>query len=256
MLETQEMRQIGFFDGISSLFAGLRFVVGRPRNWGYAAVPTVVASVLTGTLGAAGIALGNELAGRLIDPAASGVVAVGLWALRTVFAVVSLLVAFLVALALAQPISGFALDELSRRQERALGEPGDWPAMPGAFFRTLRVTFVGLLFAIPVLGLLTLATLLIPPIAVVTVPLKFYASALVLAWDFLDYPLGLRGHGVRARITFVRKHFLAVSGLGIAAGCILLLPGVGLFLLPIGVTGAARLVTRAFSQSSQEPAEA
>jgi uncharacterized protein involved in cysteine biosynthesis len=41
---------------------------------------------------------------------------------------------------------------------------------------------------------------------------------------------------------FIRENFSAVVGFGMAATLVLLVPGVGLLVLPFGVAGAARLV--------------
>jgi CysZ protein len=232
------------------LFGGLGFIVAKPSNWGYAAIPSVIALALTAVLSVGGVAFGAFLSGKILDPEASGAAAIGLWALRIVFALLGIGLALLLALALAQPLSGFALDELSRRQERALGFTAAWPARPGVFWRTLRVTFTGLGFGLITIGPLTIVSLLIPPAAFVTVPLKFIISALVLAWDFLDYPLEQRGFGVRERLQFMTDNFWGVLGLGASAAAVLLIPGVGLLLLPIGVAGAARLAARALPEQA------
>jgi uncharacterized protein involved in cysteine biosynthesis len=41
---------------------------------------------------------------------------------------------------------------------------------------------------------------------------------------------------------FIREHFSAVVGFGVAAALLLLVPGLGLLLLPFGVAGATRMV--------------
>ena len=93
------------------------------------------------------------------------------------------------------------------------------------------------------LGVLLLIGLVFPPAIVVTVPLKLTVGALVVAWDLLDYPFGLRGVRVRERIAFIRANFRSVLGFGACASLVLLIPGVGLLvLLPLGVAGATQLV--------------
>ena len=62
-----------------------------------------------------------------------------------------------------------------------------------SMWRSLQVTFTALLVGLPILAVLALVTFLAPPAAVVTIPLKFIGSALMIAWDFLDYPLSARG---------------------------------------------------------------
>jgi CysZ protein len=79
---------------------------------------------------------------------------------------------------------------------------------------------------------------------VVTVPLKFVVSSLVIAWDLLDYPFGLRAMGVRARLGWMRENLGAVLLFGASTGALLLIPLLGLFVLPCGVVAATELVVR------------
>ncbi|MBX3213835.1 MAG: EI24 domain-containing protein [Labilithrix sp.] len=235
--------RLGFFDGASAFFGGFGFVVSRPSLWGWAAIPALAATLLFFGLGALAVWGGAALADTLIAEPSGAFTTAGVWLLRVVFWLVGVVLSFLVAISLAQPLSGFALDAIARRQELALGGR-TWPDQPfvGAALRSLRVTLTALAVSLPLLALLTLITLLAPPASVVTVPLKFLVTGLAVAYDFLDYPLGLRGVGVRARLGFIRDHAAAVLGFGVAAALLLLVPGVGLVLLPFGVAGAARLV--------------
>lgn len=206
-----------------------------------AAVPVVVAAALTAALGAAGVAGAGALAAWLVDGASAGA-SVLRATVHVVAGAGALLVAFVVAISLAQPISGFALDGLVRAQERALGVPEAAPRSAWASFaQGLRVTVVAAALGLPALALLTALGLLVPGAAFVTVPLKFVVTALLLAWDFLDYPLGARGLGVRARAAWMRANAPAVLGFGVATAIALLVPCAGLLILPMAVAGAARL---------------
>ena len=169
-----------------------------------------------------------------------------MWTLRILFGVVGVLLAFLIAISLAQPLSGFALDAIARRQELAMGGRA-WPEQPlvPSLLRSLRVTLTALVVSLPILGILSLITFLFPPAAVVTIPLKVIVAGCAITYDFIDYPLGLRGHGVRSRASFLTTHFGATLGFGLAASAVLLLPGIGLLLLPFGVAGATRMVVLA-----------
>jgi uncharacterized protein involved in cysteine biosynthesis len=241
------VRRIGFFDGVAAFFGGVRFVVTRPSVWGWALIPTALATILF--FGLAGLAVwgGSDLADRVFASTSSGVWATaGTVAVRIVLWLVGIVLAFLVALSLAQPLSGFALDAIARRQAAELGLPS-WPDQPFVVsaLRSLRVSLSALVISLPILALLSIVTLLVPPASVVTIPLKFLVTGLAVAFDFLDYPLSLRGEGVRSRLSFVRRHFLATLGFGTAAALLLLIPGVGLVLLPLGVAGATRLVAAA-----------
>ncbi len=238
-------KPLGFFDGVSAFFGGLGFIVRRPSMWGWALIPAAIATILFFGLGGLFVWGGSDLAERLIRDE-GGLRTAGLWALRVVFWLVGVVLAFLLATSFAQPLSGFALDAIARRQELALGGR-TWPDQPfiASSARALRVTLTALGLSLPLLAVLTLITLLVPPASIVTIPLKFLVTGMAVAYDFLDYPLGLRGIGVRSRLAFIRTHLSAIVGFGTAAAALLLIPGLGLVLLPFGVAGAARLVRRA-----------
>lgn len=235
---------LGFVAGVRALFGGVGFVVSTPSAWGWAMIPVLAATLLFGGSSAIAIWGGSALSERLVaDAAASGWSMVGMWALRILFWGVGIIVAFVIAMSLAQPLSGFALDAVARKQELALGGK-TWTHSPflTSAFRSLRVSVAGLVVGLPVLAILALVTVFFPPAAVVTVPLKFLVAGVLTAYDLLDYPLSLRGEDVGARLRFMRANFPAVLGFGVAAATVMLVPGGALFLLPFGVAGAARLV--------------
>jgi CysZ protein len=235
---------LGFFAGARALFGGVGFVVTTPSAWGWAMIPVAVASLLFGGGGVLAIWGGSALSERLVgDVATHGWSFLGMWALRVLFWAVGIIVAIAIAMSLAQPLSGFALDAIARKQELALGGR-IWPDQPlvTSAFRSLRVSLTGLFIGLPVLVVLALVTVFIPPAAVVTLPLKFIVTGLLTAYDLLDYPLSLRGEDVSSRLRFIAANFPAVLGFGVAAAALLLIPGAALFLLPFGVAGAARLV--------------
>jgi CysZ protein len=233
---------LGFFAGVRALFGGIGFIMTKPSVWGWAMIPVVVATVLFG--GTAGLAIwgGNHLS-EAIAHGDTTLSAIGMWTLRVLFWIIGLVVGFVIAFSLAQPISGFALEAIVRRQEQSLGGR-KWPDQP--FFhgmvRSLRVSLTALLIGLPILGVLALITFLAPPAGVVTIPLKFIVTGLLAAYDFLDYPFSVRGIGVRERLTFMKQEIWAVLGFGLSIAAILTIPGVGLFLLPLGVAGATRMV--------------
>jgi CysZ protein len=235
---------LGFFAGVRGFFGGLGFVVTSPGVWGWAMIPVAIATLLFGGLGALAIWGGSELSHRLLWDEGDGTwTLIGVWALRLVLWLVGVLVAFVVAMSLAQPLSGFALDAIARKQELALGGRA-WPdqAFVDSTLRSLRVSLTALLLGLPVIGGLAALTFLVPPVAVVTVPLKFVVAGLLATYDLIDYPLGLRGLGVRARFAFITANFWAVLGFGVSVAAVLLVPGAALFVLPFGVAGATRMV--------------
>jgi CysZ protein len=223
---------LGFFAGVRALFGGVAFIVTTPSAWGWAMIPVLVAGFLFGGGAALAIWGANMLSEHLL--------------LRIVFWAIGLVVAFFLAISLAQPLSGFALDAIARKQEVALGGR-TWPSQPAltGALRSLRVTLTALAIGLPILAALAVVTFLFPPAAVVTVPLKFVVTGVLAAYDLLDYPLSQRGQSVADRVAFIRANFAAVLGFGVATAALLLIPGVGLFLLPFGVAGATRMVVDA-----------
>jgi len=237
------VKRLSLWDGTRAFFGGVGFVMSRPRVWPYAAVPALVLVLLGSGLSALGLYLSWHLVGSLVDGASAWAEA-GRWVLEILIGGVLVVVALLTAFGLAQPLSGFALEAISERQELELGgvrreKPGFWENAR----RSLAVNMMGLLVGLPLFAVLTVIELFAPPAAVVTVPLKFVVSALLLAWDLLDYPLGLRREGVRARLAFFGRHFGALLAFGSLGAAALVIPGLGLLLLPFGVAGATRLVT-------------
>lgn len=109
------------------------------------------------------------------------------------------MLAIVIGVLLAQPLSGWALAWIVRAQEHDLGiayaaEPPVLPTMLGSLASALP----GLAVGVPLVALPTLATWAFPPDAIVTMPLKAVVAAVLLAWDLLDYPLTSRGLDVRA----------------------------------------------------------
>ncbi len=233
-------------DGLTSFGAGARFVVLRPKSWRLAIVPVLVALVTTGLLSTLAVwgalrvatevaeALGSSWAG-----AAASVV------LKIILGVIAVVLSAFAGLALAQPLSGPALDDLCREHEEALGgvvRP-DGPWIDSAL-RGLRVSLTSLIVGLPILGALAIVDLVVPVAMIVTIPMKVVVAAMLVAWDLFDYPLSQRNMGVRARVTWFRANIRAAFVFGCVGALALFVPGVSLLLLPIGVAGATHLVVR------------
>jgi uncharacterized protein involved in cysteine biosynthesis len=96
--------------------------------------------------------------------------------------------------------------------------------------------------------------LAVPPVSLVTTPLKLALGALGVSWNLLDYPLTLRGIGARERIAFVKAHAATALGFGAAFTLSFWLPCCGILLLPVGVAAATELfhtLTRQPSPASE-----
>jgi len=245
MLAPRARERLRIADGASAFFRGIGFVASTPRVWPYAMVPVLVLFVLVASIAALGFWATWAIAHAIVG--GSGALSeVGRVSIEVILDSVALLVALVCGFAFAQPLSGFALEAIAERQSLALGGPRrDKPKFADNLTRSIAVNLLGLAVGLPIFAILTVIELFAPPAVVVTWPLKFVLSALLLAWDLLDYPLGLRGASVGARLRFIGRNFSAVLVFGAFGAIVLLVPGIGLLLLPFGVAGATRLVESA-----------
>jgi CysZ protein len=143
---------------------------------------------------------------------------------------------------LAPLLSAPALEGLVRLRERSLEAAPRPVAGPWRqFVCALQAQLAAVAVIGPVIALLWIVTWLVPPAAIVTVPLEFLALSGLVAWSTLDYPLSLRGMPVAARVALLRRHTLAVLGYGITLSALFAIPLLSLFVLPIAVVAAAEL---------------
>ena len=234
---------LGIGAGLSAFFRGIGFIVVTPRMWLYALVPMAVMLFVTLLLTALFVWGGLSLTGWVIGDSESTWVRIGAWLLNAMVVLFSLLVGALAALAVAQPLSGFALDAIAHAQEVALtGQAPPRQPLFRAMLNTTRIVMLTLLVGGTLIVILIIIGLLFPPATIVTVPLKFLICAWLLAWDFLDYPMGLRGMGLWARLRWVRRNLDAFTAFGICWAAIVIVPGIVLVLLPMGVAGATRMM--------------
>jgi CysZ protein len=238
MANAGDRGSVGALDGLRAFYGGVGFIVSTPAVWGWALVPVGVMAVLS--LGLCGLSWWGawEASKALV-----GESNLGTWTLVVLLGLLGAVLAVLVALTLAQPCSGFALEAICRAQERAMVGRAS-PALPYwiSLWRNLKVIVATLVLGGGTMTLLFVVEFLAPPAAVVTVPLKVVVGGWLMAWNFLDYPLGLRGMGLRDSVRWVGRHFGAVTVFGLTWWALVLFPGAVLLLLPMGVAGAARLV--------------
>lgn len=146
----------------------------------------------------------------------------------------------LVIACVVQPLTAFSLDGLARdrlNQDRRHFETG-----ADALFRTAETTVGALLFALPLLGVLSMATALYPQSWPVALVVALLVSSFALTWNFIDYTMWRREITRPGRLRWMWKHLGAVVGLGLPCSIAMLVPGVGLLAVPIGVAAATRLV--------------
>jgi CysZ protein len=231
----------GVFGGVRAFAGGIGFVVSTPAVWGWSLVPAGFVALLS--LGLCGISWWGawEASKALVGEANFGT-----WTLTILFGLLGATLALLIALTLAQPCSGFALEEICRAQERAMvGLASPAISYWTSLLRNSKVIAATLILGSGSMAVLFVVEFFFPPAAIVTVPLKFLIGGWLMAWNFLDYPLGLRGMGLRASVRWVFRHFGAVTAFGLTWWSLVLFPGAILFLLPMGVAGATRLVVEA-----------
>ncbi len=229
----------GFGAGFASIFRGFGFVLATPKAWPFAAVPALVFATLALLTGWMAVALLRPWAANLVsDPSAWYAVAIS-W----IATAVAIAVGLLLAMVLAPPLSGPALEKIVEFQEQRLDAP---PRTPTSFVHEMwcgiRAMAFAAIFATPILVLLWIADLLIPGAAVVTLPLKFIVTSLGLAWNLFDYPLTLRDVRMRDRFRFVTRNWRATFGFGAAFALTFWVPCFGVILLPVGVAAATRMI--------------
>jgi CysZ protein len=237
---------LGIGDGFGAFFSGVGFVIATPGVWLYALVPVSVLLFLA-CGGCVGGAFGAwETAFHVVGREAGAWGQIEGWMLTVLLALLFITLGLLAALALAQPLSGFALDAIVHEHEKALtGRASPKPSLLASAWSAFKVGLLAFLLGAPVLCVLFLIGLLFPPAMIVTVPLKLLVCGWMLAWDFIDYPLTMRELGLRARIDWVGRHFLAFTTFGVLWAGLVVVPGLVLLLLPMGVAGATHLVVAA-----------
>jgi CysZ protein len=235
--------RVTVLSGLEAFAGGIGFVVATPRVWGHALVPVGMLLLLLCGLGGLAMWGSHHLSAWLIGPDPGAWGQIGLWCLRIALIVVSIFAVVLLALSLAQPLSGFALEAISHVQEIALtGTAAPKASFVAAMIGTTTAVVVALLVGGTLLAILFLISFFFPPAAVVTVPLKVLVCGWMLAWDFIDYPLAMRGVGLEGRFAWVGRNFGAFTLFGVLWALLVVVPGVVLLVLPMGVAGATRLV--------------
>lgn len=235
----------GFGDGFASIFSGLRFVVTSPSVWLLAIVPAIVLIAITAAVGFGGYeALSPHVVHLLGKWAHTSHGALAVVA-RVLTAALSIGVGFLLGMVIAQPIAGPALERIVRRVDASIGVPPQpETTLVSDVLRSIEGLLVTTALGAPLFAFLFLLDFVIPPIAIVTTPIKIAATALLAAWDLCDYPLSIRGVGIRERVALLRRHLRAVFGFAAAITLLSMVPCALFFALPIGVAGAAHLIHR------------
>ncbi|HEV3117641.1 MAG TPA: EI24 domain-containing protein [Gemmataceae bacterium] len=235
--------RLGAGSGLRAFAGGIAFVISTPGVWGYALVPAAMMLVLACGLGGLGVWGAVKLGGG-IGPEPNGILGgAGLFVIDLLLIVSALLLALVLSVGLAQPLSSLALFAIVDAQQRALtGITTPRPELSASVMRTLAFMLLSFAVFVPLLAVLFVIGFVFPPAAVVTVPIKFVLCSWLMAWNFLDYPLCLRHTSLSASLNWMARHLGAVTAFGAAWTLLAIVPPVVLLFLPMGVAGATRLV--------------
>jgi CysZ protein len=238
--------------GFAAPWRGLVFLGARPRTWALALVPALIASVLFVFFGWLLVRGSTGWIAALI-PKGDAAQTTGRdwgsfvvrWLLDGVVIILSLAVALYTSLTLASPLSAKPLEALVRVRDEERGA-ATYPttAWTTSSARALGAGLVGLAVSIVVTIIVTVLNLVVPAFAVATAPIGALLSGYVVAWNLLDYPLGLRAMTLRDRARWMGAHMTLMTGFAVSSFLFLFVPGLGLLLLPAGVVGAAIVVER------------
>ena len=244
----------GFITGLMAPFQGLFFILRHSSTWLRALVPAIIFTILLVACAVPATWGMHVATDRMIQKHTSRWAHFGIWILRLVLYLVAECLSLTVALIVAQPLSGPALESLVRAQERDLNYPNrSEESFCSSVWRSVRIAVISLLISFSILLTLTLIELFLPLAVFVVTPIKFVTTAFILAYDIIDYPLSLHMLGVRERSPWFRHYVWAMLGFGLAMEVIFLIPGAFLILLPAGVCGATRLVVAAERASIDQP---
>ena len=119
---------LGIGAAVRAFLEGIGFIIGTPSVWVYAAVPAVMMVVLTLLFGSFGFWAANRGSAAMLGEVTSTWGHVADWALTIVLALLGILIAVVLALTLAQPLSCLALEKIVHAQERT----ADGPNLAGA----------------------------------------------------------------------------------------------------------------------------
>lgn len=244
----------GFISGVMAPFQGFAFILKNPSTWARALIPALIFTILLFTFAIPGTWGMYSITNRMIQQDTSRWKKYGILIFRIVLYIVAIFLSLILALITAQPLSAPALESLVRAQERQLKYPNrPEEGFCASIWRSIRVALISICVSLCIFIGLTFTEFFFPPLVILTTPLKFLATAFILAYDIIDYPLSLHLFGVRERTPWFRKYLRATLGFGLAMEVICFIPGAFLLLLPAGVCGATILVVAAERSQIDQP---
>lgn len=225
-----------FLLGLRCAAFGLARLVTTPSLWAWGLAPSVLTIVVLTAASVLGHGAFQDLAKEWAGEDSAG--SAGLSALYWIAFLVLVWFTFAtVARIVAAPLLVLLAD---RTIVGMTGRPT--PAAPGG--PVVRWVLRPFAEALLVFGIRLAATVLALPLLLVPVAgavLFGLVTMALLGLDLVDIAQSARGVLLGARLKFVMRHASASIGLGIGAGLLLLVPCVGLFLLPATVVAAVSL---------------
>jgi CysZ protein len=233
--------RLGFLDGVKSVGRAVAWLIATPRVWLWAMWPVLMWFLLSAFALYSAVEWVLDWARAWLNGFGGVTGRVLPWLVTGAAAVVGLFLAWM----LASPFSAPALEKIVRERERALGVPAREDV---SFFTGLllgiKVQLTWVLVVTPGLFVLWLLGLLMPPLMVVTYPLKILIVVCGMAFTLFDYPLTLRGMTVRDRWRLMRDNAAPVLGFGVVFTVLFWVPFAPILLLPAAAAAAAELCAR------------
>ena len=247
---------IGFAEGLSYAFRGMRFVYFRhPKLVKYWIVPilvttTALVAVFYGTASyydELGAAVWSWMPASWNDATGwtGSLVSAFRWVINLfvgLFLVIGgVILVWLLSSIVAAPFN----DALSEAVEHIITGQ-DAPAfsfkrMLADIGRTIRLEVLKVLIYLAAVGPLFFASFFAPGIGQIISLVGFALTAIYLGVDYVDWPAARREWSVRDRVAFARGRLAAVAGFGTGVWVLLFIPLVSLFFMPAAVAGGTML---------------
>jgi CysZ protein len=230
-----------FLRGLGYVFRGFAAILSDGRVFLLALVPFIVCLAIYIGLFASALYLDAKLVDHLIE---GGVWwrDVVRWILMVGVAAGVLILGVFTFTAACFVVAGPLYEWLSIAVERrATGGVREEPAGLRGMLADLARSIAHALIVLAIEICVLIAGLLFVP---VTTVLAFMVSAVLLSVEYLDYPMGRRRMPLRAKAAFARRYVWELLGFGLPLLFGLMLPFVGVALLPIGVAGGTLLFCR------------
>ena len=254
----------GFISGAASVFWGLKRMLGDPEMRKLAMLPLLITGVAYLGLFAGVVFFAGDVLERFWpqpsecvwawDPdgvwAGVKIIASFVWCeffhLLWYLALLGFLLAFTVILALlfatiAEAVGGPFYDKMAIKQ---LTEHHIAYKEPGLIEGTVPDLFRSFLFLIPA-AIFGVIGIFFPPMSI----LGGIVAWLGFASSAINPALLLTGKGLAARLNYVFRYFLAMLGIGGVVGLSMLIPFLGLFMIPASIVGATELYARSPDRS-------